>query len=87
MTQFEFDSVSPNTVQNLINEMGGYGFNISHTAQENQFAIAGHGISGTASYDPTGQKLSVVIAEKQGLAKLISDATIHNQILHALGRA
>lgn len=87
MTSFVFDSVSADLVQNVINEMSGWGFDLSHTARLNEYSVSGHGIVGSASYDAGKRSLTVTIIEKQGLSKLIPDGTINDRLLQALGRA
>jgi hypothetical protein len=85
---FYFKSVSPESLQIAIREMGNYGFNLSHTAQDpNAFSVSGHGIVGTATYNPSVQYLTIRIIERTGLAKLITDDVINQRLLAALGRA
>jgi hypothetical protein len=85
---FNFHSVSPESLQKVIREMGAYGFNLTPTAQDpNAFSVSGHGLVGTATYRPSVQHLAVVIMERTGLAKMITDDVINERLLAALGRA
>jgi hypothetical protein len=88
MIQFSYDSVSPELVQRLIKDMGNYGFDLKHTVLfPNEFAVSGHGLIGSAQYEASAQRLTVTIMERHGLSKLITDNTIHQRLLAALGRA
>jgi hypothetical protein len=85
---FSYGSVSIELLQRVIGKMGTYGFNLTHTAQDqNAFSVSGHGLVGTATYDSPGQYLTIRIIERTGLSKLITDEVIDDRIMAALGRA
>jgi hypothetical protein len=83
MTSFKYASVTPETIQNLVQELRTAGSVVTNPTT-NGWEIKGHGVMAQATYDPTAQTLQVDIIAKPFF---VPDSFINTGILKALGRA
>jgi hypothetical protein len=83
MTSFKYESVTPDAIQTLVQELRAAGSMVTNPTT-NGWEIKGHGVMAQATYDPTTAILQVDIISKPFF---VPDSFINTGILKALGRA
>ena len=83
-SMFAYPNIAQSQVDQLKQQMPGWGFTITATANPNVFNVSGHGVSGQVLYDPKEMFLRLVNITKTGFGKLFSDSYLDERIRGAL---